>query len=148
VLVVLVLGHILLQAVVTQGTLLMPCAPEFALHVQAWYEGISRRFALLEQLDLFDLVGGASGLSQWAVSALRQVLSAASPLLALFGGAINVIFVLFMALDLTVDGPAMRDYLLVFLPLGHRPQARRIITNISLGSAARLSRMPHQGLPD
>ncbi len=59
------------------------------------------------------------------------MLNAASLLLALFGGALNVIFVLFMALYITVDGPAMRDYLVVFAPRSRQAQARRVITNMA-----------------
>jgi predicted PurR-regulated permease PerM len=52
-------------------------------------------------------------------------------LTAFLGGAINVIIVLFIALYMTVDGAAMRDYMLVFLPASRRPRARRIIANMS-----------------
>jgi predicted PurR-regulated permease PerM len=130
-LVVLGLGTILLRAVLTQATLLVEQAPAYALTVQDWYAGVARRWPPLEQLDLVDLLGGTVGLTRWIVGALRQVLSAADLLPALFGGALNVIFVLFMALYLTVDGRSMRDYLLVFLPAGRRARARRIITTIS-----------------
>jgi predicted PurR-regulated permease PerM len=130
-LVVLVLGTILLQAVLTQGVLLVQRAPEFALTVQDWYAGLARRWSVLEQLDVFDLLGGTNGLAQRIVGVLQQVLNVAGLLLALFGGALNVVFVLFMALYLTVGGPAMRDYLLVFLPARRRPQARRIVANIA-----------------
>jgi predicted PurR-regulated permease PerM len=130
-LVVLVLGSLLLRVVLTQGTLILERVPHDAVVVSAWYAELGQRWPLLEQLDLLDLVGGTSGLTQTAVGTVRQVLNVASLLLALFGGALNVVFVLFMALYLTVDGPAMRDYLLVFLPASRQPQARRVITNIS-----------------
>ena len=51
-------------------------------------------------------------------------------------GPSTVLFVLFMALYLTIGGPSIRDYLLVFVPRARRPQARRIIAHIS----ARLGR--------
>ena len=75
-------------------------------------------------------MGGANGITPWAVSMLGSLLNVASLLLALFGGAINVVFVLFVALYLTVDGPAIRDYLLVFLPASRQPQARTVVTDI------------------
>ncbi|MBV9544459.1 MAG: AI-2E family transporter [Chloroflexi bacterium] len=131
-LVVLVLGTILLQVVLVQGGLLLERVPAFALAVQDWYAGLSRRSPLLAQLNLFDLLGGVSGLTGWATGVLRQVLNVATVLLALFGGALNVLFVLFMALYLTVDGATMRDYLLVFLPRDRQAQARRVLTDISL----------------
>jgi hypothetical protein len=52
-----------------------------------------------------------------------EVLGAAGLLLAVFGRVINVIFVLFMALYLTVDAQSMCEYLLVFLPANHRYSA-------------------------
>ena len=92
---------------------------------------LARLWLPLEQLDVFDTLGGTSGLTQWAVSSLGQVLGAAGVLLAVFGGALNVIFVLFMALYLTVNARSMCEYLLVFLPANHRQRAQRIVSNIS-----------------
>jgi hypothetical protein len=60
---------ILLQVVLSQGTLLVQRAPEYALTAQDWYAGLTPRWAVLEQLDLFDLLGGASGLTQWLAGA-------------------------------------------------------------------------------
>jgi predicted PurR-regulated permease PerM len=135
-LVLLVLGSVLLQAALTQGVLLVQRAPEFAVKVQDWYDEVARHWAPLEQLDLVDLLGGTSGLTQWMTGLLGQVVNVAGLLLALFAGALNVIFVLFMALYLTISGRSIRDYLLVFVPAGRRRQAQRIIAHIS----ARLGR--------
>src|SRR5215831_4086067 len=118
--VVLVLGTVLLKVVLAQSAQLIQRAPEYALTIQDWYAGLARLWLPLEQLDLFDMLGGTSGLTQWAVSSLGQVLGAAGVLLAVFGGALNVIFVLFMALYLTVNARSMCEYLLVFLPANHR----------------------------
>jgi predicted PurR-regulated permease PerM len=130
-LVLLVLGTILLRVALTQGTLLIERAPQYAATVQDWYTTAASRVSLLAGLDPLDLIGGASGLTQWVVGAMRQMLNVASLLLTVFGGAINVIFILFIALYLTVDGPSIRDYLLVFLPTSRQAQARRVITHIS-----------------
>jgi predicted PurR-regulated permease PerM len=130
-LVVLVLGTVLMKVILAQGALLAQRAPDYALAVQDWYAGVARLWLPLEQLDLFDVLGGTSGLTQVAVSSVGQVLGAAALLLAVFGGAISVIFVLFMALYLTVDARSMCDYLLVFLPVNRRQRARRIAANIS-----------------
>jgi predicted PurR-regulated permease PerM len=130
-LVVLVLGVLVLRTALTQGALLAQRAPEYAALLQTWYSGIVGRWGLLEELDLFDVLGGTSALTQWIAGVMGQVLNVAALLLALFGGAINVILVLFIALYLTVDGRAIRDYLLVFLPANRRVRARRIIANIS-----------------
>jgi predicted PurR-regulated permease PerM len=130
-LLVLVLGSILLRVVLSQGTLLAQRAPELAANMQAWHASVVSRWSVLEQLDLWDMLGGTTSLTQWLLGAIAQVLNAAGLIAAVFGGAINVIFVLFMALYLTVDGPAMRDYLLVFVPASRRERARRIVANIS-----------------
>ena len=44
----------------------------------------------------------------------------------------NVLFVLFMALYMTVDGGKILDYAIVFFPLSRQPQARRVMTNIAV----------------
>src|SRR5262249_49743776 len=129
--IVLVLGTVLLEVVLAQSAQLIQRAPEYALTIQDWYAGLARLWLPLEQLDLFDMLGGTSGLTQWAVSSLGQVLGAAGVLLAVFGGALNVIFVLFMALYLTVNARSMCEYLLVFLPANHRQRAQPIVSKIS-----------------
>jgi predicted PurR-regulated permease PerM len=129
--IVLVLGTVLLKVVLAESAQLMQRAPDYALTIQDWYAALARRWLPFEQLDLFDALGGTSGLTQWAVSALGQVLGAAGLLLAVFGGAINVIFVLFMALYLTVDAQSMCEYLLVFLPANYRQRVLRIVSDIS-----------------
>jgi predicted PurR-regulated permease PerM len=130
-LIVIVVGTLLLQAVLTQATTLLQRAPEFALSAQDLYARAAERWTLLDQLDIIDLFGGASGLTQSMVGVLAQVLNVAGLLLALFGGALNVIFVLFMALYLTIGGRTMLEYLIVFVPSGRRPQAGRVIGHIS-----------------
>lgn len=127
-LVVLGLGALLLRVLLEQAALLVERAPAAALAAQDWYAGGARRWPPLAYLDLLGLLEGTGGLTRWIVGALRPVLGAAEVLL---GGALNVVFVLFMALYLTVDGRAMRDYLLVFLPAGGRARARRIVTDIA-----------------
>jgi predicted PurR-regulated permease PerM len=127
----LVLGVILLRSALTQGALLAQRAPEYATLLQEWYSDVADHWGLLNELDLFDMLGGTSALTQWIAGVMGQVLNVAALVLALFGGAINVILVLFIALYLTVDGRAIREYLLVFLPATRRGRARRIIANIS-----------------
>jgi predicted PurR-regulated permease PerM len=129
--VAVVLGLILLRAALTQGALLAQRAPEYAALLQEWYGDVAEHWGLLDDLDLFDMLGGTSALTQWIAGVMGQVLNVAALLLALLGGAINVILVLFIALYLTVDGQSIREYLLVFLPTNRRDRARRIIANIS-----------------
>src|SRR5438477_3045502 len=94
--------------------------------VQSWYEYAAGRWTPLAELDLFDLMGSTNGVAQWIADAMLQVLGVGGLLFATLGGALNVIFVLFIALYLTIDARSIRDYLLVFVPLSRREQARRI----------------------
>lgn len=130
-LVLLLFGSILLRLTLDQATLLTQRAPELAAMLQVWHDYVVTRWSFLQEIDPWDVLGGTSALTQWLLDATRQVLNVAGLMLAFFGGALNVIFVLFMALYLTVDGAAMRDYLLDFLPVQRRDRARRIIANIS-----------------
>jgi predicted PurR-regulated permease PerM len=127
----LVLGTILLRAVLVQGAALAQQAPAFVATVQGWYLSVVRNLSLLEELDPWNLLGGASALTQWIVGLLRELLNVAGLIVPLFGGAVNVIFVLFIALYMSVDGRSIRDYLLVFLPPDHGARGRRIVAHIS-----------------
>lgn len=130
-LVVLVIGTLILRAVLTQGTALAQRAPDFAVTLQDLYVQAEQQWPILVQFDVLELFGGTSGLTQWILSVLGQVLNVANLFLAFLGGALNVVFVLFMALYLTIGGASMLEYLIVFLPSGRRTQARRVIANIS-----------------
>ncbi|MBV9358834.1 MAG: AI-2E family transporter [Chloroflexi bacterium] len=129
---VLVLGTVLLRAVAEQLRVLISEAPDYAVELQSWYGDLAQRFPLLNEFDPTTLYGGTTGLAQTLAGLGGQALNVATLLLAVFGGVINVIFVLFMALYLTIGGLSMRDYLIVFLPLSRQQQARRVVTNISL----------------
>lgn len=127
----IVLGAILIQVVFDQGTALLQRVPEYAARLQEWYAALSARSTLLAELDPWSLIGGTRGITEWVVSMLGNVLNAATVVFAIFGGAINVIFVLFVALYLTLDGSAICDYLLVFLPRSRRAQSRRLVGHIA-----------------
>ena len=129
--VLLVISSILLRLMLDQATLLAQRAPEFAAKLNDWHMYAVNRWSVLQQIDPWDELGGTSALAQWLLNATSQVLNLAGLMVALFGGVLNVIFVLFIALYLTVDGRSMRDYLLVFLPVTRRERARRILANIS-----------------
>jgi predicted PurR-regulated permease PerM len=130
-LLLLVLGTILVQVLLEQGYALIQRMPRYALTLQSWYEAAIQRSTLLAELDPWALVGGANGVTQWAINILGTALNAATVLLALAGGAINVVFVLFVALYLTLDGGTIREYLLVFLPRDRQAQSRTVITHIA-----------------
>jgi predicted PurR-regulated permease PerM len=127
----LVLATILLQVLLDQASQLVQRMPQYAARIQDWYAALSERSPLVAELDVWNLLGGANGITERIVSMLGQLLNVAGVLLAVFGGAINVIFVLFIALYLTIYGEAIRDYLLIFLPAAQQPRARTVITHIS-----------------
>jgi predicted PurR-regulated permease PerM len=128
---VITLGSILLEIILQQGTGLIARMPEYAAKVQAAYTSVIARWDVLKELDPWNALGGANAVAQWAVGMLSQVLSVATLMLALFGGALNVVFVLFMALYIVIGGRVMRDYMLIFLPRQCQPQARRVVTDIT-----------------
>jgi predicted PurR-regulated permease PerM len=125
------LGAILLQVAFDQGAALLQRLPEYAARLQDWYSAMSARSTLLAELDPWSLIGGTRGITEWVVSMLGNLLNAATVVFAIFGGAINVIFVLFVALYLTLDGSAISEYLLVFLPRSRRAQSRRMVEHIA-----------------
>jgi predicted PurR-regulated permease PerM len=124
----LVLGTLMVQAMLAQGALLLERAPEYALKIQNWYAEVAHYWTPLEQLDVFDLMGGAGGLTQWIADA---VLGVGGPLFATLGGVLNLIFVAFIALYLTIDARSIREYLLVFVPARRREQVRRITSDMT-----------------
>jgi predicted PurR-regulated permease PerM len=129
--ILLVVGSILVGAALDGTNTLIARAPQYAAEINAWLQYLQQSSPLLANLDVIDLFGGVSGLTQSAAGFLTQMLGAASVVLGIFGGVLNVLFILFMALYITVDGESMRDYAMVFLPLNQQPRAQRLATNIS-----------------
>jgi predicted PurR-regulated permease PerM len=129
-LVLLVLGSVVLGAVGRSASALAVQLPEFAAETQTWLDSLYLDFPWLGQVDLAGLLGRGN-VAQWVANLIGSVLGGITVVFSLFGGFVNVIFVLFMALYLTVDAERMRDYLLVFLPASRQELARRIVTNIS-----------------
>jgi predicted PurR-regulated permease PerM len=131
-LVLIVVGSIMISSAVEALDSLLARAPEYASQIDTWVSDLQSRFPFLADLHVVDLFGGTSGLSQSISAALTRLVGAASILLTIFGGAVNVLFVLFMALYITVDGGKILDYTIVFFPLSRQPQARRVMTNIAV----------------
>ena len=61
-----------------------------------------------------------SAVAGWVADFAQGLLNFIGVLFGFFGSLLNVIFILMMALYLTVDGQNMRDYLLVFAPASCR----------------------------
>jgi predicted PurR-regulated permease PerM len=130
-LLLLVFGSIIIGNAINGLNTLVARAPEFATTIDAWVASLQAASPILADLHVLDLLGGTSGISQTLSSILKQALGAASLLFTIFGGFVNVLFVLFMALYMTVDGERILNYVIVFFPLSRQPQARRVMTNIT-----------------
>ena len=128
--VLVVLGSLVISNAITGLNTLLERAPAYASEIDRWLADIQDSSPVLADLHLIDLFGGATGISQSLSSVLVQLLNAASVLFTIFGGFVNVLFVLFMALYMTVDGGRILDYVIVFFPLSRQPQAHRIMLNI------------------
>ena len=131
----LLIGALVLRGMAVEGQALVVRVPEAASEFQAWLEAQTQAYPFLVELGLSSQTFSLLGLEQYAVTFLRQLAGAASALVSLFGGAITVLFVMFMALYMTVDREAMLEYCIVFVPEQRQAQARRVVSHIS----ARLS---------
>jgi predicted PurR-regulated permease PerM len=130
-LILIVVGSIMISVALDGLNTLLNRAPAYATIIDSWLADLQSTSPVFQDLHILDLLGGTSGISQTLTTVLRQLLNAASLLLTIFGGAVNVLFVLFMALYMTVDAQRILDYVIVFFPLSRQPQAHRIMTNIA-----------------
>ncbi len=127
----IVLGSIMISVALDGLTTLLNRAPAYASTIESWLADLQSTSPVFQDLHVLDLFGGASGISQTLSTVLGQLVNAASVLLTIFGGAVNVLFVLFMALYMTVDAPRILEYVIVFFPLSRQGQARRVMVNIT-----------------
>lgn len=141
VLVVVVLYALLLAAIGILGALVIPPAgqqvedlvrnlPEYATDFQQWFAGLAERYPFVPS-GLGDglpeqLRGGVSQLS----GVLGQALVVLRVVASFLGGALNFIFVLFLALYITSDGDRIQRYLIGFLPRQRRAQAEQVTGHI------------------
>ena len=139
--VVVILYAMLLGTIAVLGALIIPPAaqqvedlvrnlPGYATDFQSWVEGLSDRYpfvppglgqGLPEQLRV-----GTTQLQGF----LTQALVVLRLLLGFLGGALNFIFVLFLALYITSDADRIRRYLISFLPPERREQAEEVSEHI------------------
>ncbi len=126
-----VLGSVMISIALDGLNTLLTRAPAYATTIESWVTDLQSANPLLQDLHVVDLFGGATGISQTLQRFIGQLLGAASLLLTIFGGAVNVLFVLFMALYMTVDSQRILEYVIVFFPLSRQGQARRVTTNIA-----------------
>jgi predicted PurR-regulated permease PerM len=129
--VLFLLGSVLVAAVARSAQSLEAQLPDFTAEIQSWVNSLTEAFPWLSNVDVQGAVGGGAVLTQWLTGFVSSVMNIAGVLLSFFGSLITVVFVMFMALYITVDAESMRDYLLVFFPASRQEMARRIVTNIS-----------------
>ena len=107
-------------------------APEFASNLQTWLAALPTQHpwipADLSQTFALQLQGAAGQLTDLAGQALTVVRLA----VGLVSGTLNAIFVLILALYMTVDSRRILDYLVGFLPADRRTQAQDVAGRIGL----------------
>jgi predicted PurR-regulated permease PerM len=126
-----VLGVIIFGGLVNDIGLFIESLPTYAANARAWIDSVVARLptGTNEQLNrlITEVVSAAAArVADFA----RGLLNFIGVLFGFFGSLLNIIFILMMALYLTVDGQNMRDYLLVFAPASRRPQFRRLLTSV------------------
>ena len=126
-----VLGAVIFGGLVSDIGLLIESMPSYAANARAWVESLAAQLPPGANEQLARLVSAAvSALAGWLADFAQGVLNFIGVLFGFFGSLLNVIFILMMALYLTVDGQNMRDYLLVFAPASRRPQFSRLLTSV------------------
>jgi predicted PurR-regulated permease PerM len=125
-LVVLVLGAIILNSIVNAANALAAQVPSYITELQSSLAPLASVAP-----SLSSSVNGTN-LTQFATGALSQVSNAASSLGDVLGGIVTIVFIMFIALYLTVDAERVRDYTLVFLPLSRQAEARRLVDAMAL----------------
>jgi predicted PurR-regulated permease PerM len=125
-LVLLILGALVLNSIIDSARSLAPDAPRLSRVIQSWATPLA---AIAPGLSSD---ATQANLSDWLTGALDQISHTASNLGDLLGGIVSIIFILFIALYLTVDAERVRDYTLVFLPRSRQEPARGLINAIAL----------------
>jgi predicted PurR-regulated permease PerM len=125
-LVLLILGAFVLNSIVDSANTLAAQVPHYSDEVQSWTANLANIAPALHS------AAGQASLSELATGALDQISKTASSLGDILGGIVTIVFILFIALYLTVDAERVRDYSLVFLPRARQAEARRLVNEIAL----------------
>lgn len=132
-LVLLIVGMValLVPPVVSEVEELVRQAPEYAANFQAWITELPSRYSFLPALDVNQGLTQQlrSGAAQFA-GVLSRALVVVQVLVGLLSGALNGIFILFLALYLTVDSNRIQKYMIGFLPADRREQALDVTARI------------------
>jgi predicted PurR-regulated permease PerM len=127
---ILVLGAIVFGAVVAEVETLLQHLPGYAAMLQDQLASVSLSSPLLDRLDSTSVAADVDGFAGWVASLPGDLLGFLRFVSSLLGGALAVLFTLFLALYLTVDSGRLLDYMLVFFPASRQAQARRMAHDI------------------
>lgn len=125
------IGGLVLPPLVSEIEDLVRRLPSFVVDFQSWSGTLSDRYPFLPVLDFTQSLGeplraGAAQISGLLGRALVVVRLA----LSLLAGALNGIFILVLALYMTVDSDRIRRYLIGLLPPTRQEQAERVAGRI------------------
>jgi predicted PurR-regulated permease PerM len=125
------LGAFVVRGLVNDLALLTESLPSYTDAVATWLTDLFASMPMLAGVDVTQwVVQGLSTIVGWATGLAEGMLRLVGALMGLLGSLLNVIFILMMALYLTVDGLNMRDYLLVFVPKSRQEGVRHILTRV------------------
>jgi predicted PurR-regulated permease PerM len=131
-LILLILGTLVLGSLAESANSLDAQLPGFETEIRSWTTALVERLPVLSGLLPSGSADAGSGqLGQLTAEGLSGLSNIAANLGDVLGGIITIVFILFMALYMTIDGERMRDYTLMFVPRSRQPLARRLVTNIS-----------------
>ncbi len=124
------LGAVIIPPAILQVEDLARNLPSYATRVQEWTEGLPSRYPFLPAGVVEGLPDQLRGSVAQLSGVLTQALVVFQFLLGFLGGALNFIFILFLALYLTSDADRIRRYFITFLPPDRRPQFALVTEHI------------------
>jgi predicted PurR-regulated permease PerM len=125
--VAVLLGTIVLRAVAQDLELFVRSLPQYAASLSEFLTRLAERYPPLQELNVSNWIyTNLDTIAGFLQGALGGMAGAVGFVMNILGGFIDVLFTLFLALYITVDAPKMRDYMLVFWPVGRQGQVRRV----------------------
>jgi len=124
------LGVVIIPPAILQVEDLARSLPQYASRVQEWVEGLPSRYPFLPAGVIDGLPDQLRGSVAQLSGVLTQALVVFQFFLGFLGGALNFIFILFLALYLTSDADRIRRYFITFLPPDRRPQFALVTEHI------------------
>jgi predicted PurR-regulated permease PerM len=123
-------GMLVIPPVVDEIEDLVRRLPTYGSDFQEWLTGLPERYPFLPP-DLRETLEQQLRASTDQIAAvLQQALVVARVIFGVLGGALNGIFILFLALYITVDNERIQRYMVGFLPEDRREQALAVSARI------------------